>query len=273
MHRHRIPRILFSTLLLTVVCCGLLSAQDVNQMIPIASPPTRKIDPPSPTATLQDLEDGGDELRVEKAYLDAIDYYQAALKKQPTRHQASVICNKIGMAEVQMGHYDEAKHSFEKAAKLERTNANAINNIGSMYYQSKSYPRAIKYYRRALLLSPDTASFHANLGSAYMAHKNLEQADAEYLRALQLDPDVFEAHSTIGITALMKPEDRANYSYTLAKMYAKNGQFDRSLLYLRRAMEEGYKNIDHVYQDPEFAQLRKDQRFTALMAQPPVAIP
>lgn len=272
MHRHHIARVL-STLLLTSVCCCLLSAQDVNQTIPVTSPPTRRIEPPSPNATLQDLEDGGDTLRVEKAYLDAMDYYQAALKKQPTRHQASVIYNKIGMAEVQLGHYDEAKHSFEKAVKLEKANANAINNIGSMCYQNKKYARAIKYYKRALLLSPDTASFHANLGSAYLGHKNVNDADAEYLRALQLDPDIFESHSTIGITALMKPEDRANYSYTLAKMYAKNGQLDRSLLYLRRAMEEGYKNINHVYQDPEFAQLRKDQRFVALMAQPPVAIP
>ena len=270
---HHIPRILFSTLLLTFVCCGLLSAQDLNQTIPVTSPPTRRIEPPQPNATLQDLEDGGDELRVEKAYLDAIDYYQAALKKEPTRHQASVIHNKIGMAEVQLGHFDDAKRSFEKAAKIEKTNANAINNIGSMYYQNKRYSRAIKYYKRAIQLIPDMASFHANLGSAYLGHKRMEDADAEYLRALQLDPDVFETHSTIGITALMKPEDRANYSYTLAKMYAKDGQLDRSLLYLRRAMEEGYKNIDHVYQDPEFAQLRKDQRFVALMAQPPVAIP
>jgi hypothetical protein len=38
-------------------------------------------------------------------------------------------------------------------------------------------------------------------------------------------------------------------------------------------MEEGYKGISEVYQDSEFAQLRKDQRFVSLMAQPPLAIP
>jgi len=273
MHRHRFPRIFFPIFLATFVCCAVMLAQDINQTIPITSPPTRRIEPPPPNATLQDLEDGGDQLRTEKAYLDAMDYYQAALKKQPTRHQASVLYNKIGMAEVQLGHFDDAKQSFEKAVKTERTNANAVNNIGSMYYQAGKYSRAIKYYKRAIILIPEMASYHANLGSAYLGHKNPEEADAEYLKALQLDPDVFETHSTTGITALMKPQDRANFSYTMAKMYAKNGQFDRSLLYLRRAMEEGYKGINNVYQDPEFTQLRKDQRFIALMAQPPAAIP
>ena len=33
---------------------------------------------------------------------------------------------------------------------------------------------------------------------------------------------------------------------------------DRSLQYLRRAMEEGYKGIEDVYKDSEFAGLRKD---------------
>ena len=51
------------------------------------------------------------------------------------------------------------------------------------------------------------------------------------------------------------------------------GFSDRSLEYLRKAMEEGYKDIGNVYQDSEFAKLRKDDRFTALMAQPPPAIP
>jgi pentatricopeptide repeat protein len=58
----------------------------------------------------------------------------------------------------------------------------------------------------------------------------------------------------------------------IAKMYAKNGDMDRTLQYLRRAMEEGYKDIDNVYKDNEFATIRKDQRFAELMATKPVAI-
>ena len=37
-------------------------------------------------------------------------------------------------------------------------------------------------------------------------------------------------------------------------------------------MEEGYKNINKVYTDSEFASLRTDPRFTELMAQKPPAI-
>jgi len=261
--------------LLLFCCAGFATAfaQDMSQSIPVTPPPTRRIEPPSPTATPDDLEQQGDELRGEKAYLDAMDYYHAAIKKLKDPKKASVVWNKLGMAEVQLGHFEDAKHTFQKASKLDKTNANAMNNAGSMFYHEKKFAKAIKLYKRAILLSPDNASFHANLGSAYLAHKEPVKGDAEYLAALQLDPDVFESRSNVGITALMSPEDRAKFSFTLAKMYAKDGQLDRALLYLRRAMEEGYKDIDHVYSDDDFATLRKDQRFVALMAQPPPAIP
>jgi hypothetical protein len=68
------------------------------------------------------------------------------------------------------------------------------------------------------------------------------------------------------------PEDRAAFSFMVAKMYAQAGDFERSLEYLRKAMEEGYKNIGKVYTDAEFASLRTDPRFTDLMAQKPQAI-
>ena len=261
---------------LVIFCCACFAtvfAQDMTQTIPVTPPPTRRIEPPPQGASADDLEQQGDELRSEKAYLDAIDYYRAAIRvlKDDKRKQSTVF-NKLGMCEVQMGHYEEAKRTFEKAAKLDKANANAINNAGSMFYHEKKWGRAIKLYRRAIALAPDNAPYHANLGSAYLAHKEIERGDAEYQAALQLDPNVFESRSNVGVSALMTPEDRAKYSYTLAKMYAKDGQMDRALLYLRRAMEEGYKEINNVYQDQEFANLRKDERFVALMAQPPVAI-
>ena len=55
-------------------------------------------------------------------------------------------------------------------------------------------------------------------------------------------------------------------------MYAQAGDIDHSLEYLRKAMEEGYKDIKKVYTDSEFASLREDKRFSELMAQKPQPI-
>jgi hypothetical protein len=65
---------------------------------------------------------------------------------------------------------------------------------------------------------------------------------------------------------LPSPEDRARYDYTVAKLYAKMGLSEQSLEYLRKAMEAGYKDLKNVYKDVEFTQLRKNPRFTELMA-------
>jgi hypothetical protein len=72
---------------------------------------------------------------------------------------------------------------------------------------------------------------------------------------------------------MASPQDRAHYSYVLAKLYAKMGDSDHSLEYLRKAMEEGYKGVKDVYSDPEFATLRKDARFAELMKEKPPALP
>jgi pentatricopeptide repeat protein len=59
----------------------------------------------------------------------------------------------------------------------------------------------------------------------------------------------------------------------VARMYAKSGNLERALQYLRKAIEDGYKDLDSVYKDQEFATLRKDPRFSELMARKPTAIP
>jgi tetratricopeptide (TPR) repeat protein len=250
-------------------------AQDDNQTIPVTLPPTRRIEPPSANATPQDLDERGDTLRAEKAYLDAMDYYQAALRKVDRKDPfGASLYNKIGITQLLLTRFYDARKSFQKAVAIDHSYSEALNNLGVIFYHDKKYGRAIKYYKRALDIDPQNASYHGNLGSAYFSKKDVSDAISEYGKAMAIDPNIFERRSSMGIVLQMSsPEDRAHFSYLLAKMYAQMGQLDRSLLYLRRAMEEGYKGINEVYQDSEFAQLRKDQRFVSLMAQPPLAIP
>ena len=152
--------------------------------------------------------------------------------------------------------------------------ADACNNLGVIYYLEKKYGKAIKQYESAIKLRQDSGSFFSNLGAAYFSKKEFEKASLAYNQALQIDPEIFERTSHSGVQAQMSsPGDRAHYYYVLAKIYAKAGAADRSLLYLRRAMEEGYKGIEDVFKDNEFAGLRKDPRFTELMNARPVAIP
>ncbi len=232
--------------------------------------PGRRAEPPSPTASAAELEQRGDQLRADKAYLDALDYYTASLKKK----RSAGGYNKAGICELMLLHYGPAQNDFGRAIKLDRNFAEAYNNRGAVFYVQEKYGKAVKEYRKALKLREDSASFHANLGMAYLESKKYPEMSVEFVRALQLDPGIFEHRSQTGISAqISSPEDQARYNYFLAKVYAQTGDSDDALRCLRKALEDGYKGINEVYKDAEFTALRKDPRFIELMAQKPPAIP
>jgi tetratricopeptide (TPR) repeat protein len=235
-----------------------------------AEPQHLRFEPPPANASPAELENRGDELRVQKAYSDALDYYTAALRKQPS----AAALKKAGICELQLQHLSAARKYFEHAIKLDPADAEAHNNLGVVYFAQKKPKKAIGEYRKAIRLREDSAPFHANLGTAYMATKHFDKMTAEYSRALELDPEVFQDTSAGGVSLqLGAPADRARYNFLLAKLYAKMGRAEDSLRCLRRAMEDGYKEINGVYQDADLAALRKDPRFAALMAQRPQTLP
>ncbi len=235
----------------------------------------RRIPAPPTEATPAALEQRGDELRAEKAYLDARDYYAAALKKVPREDKDRVaeVQNKLGIAELQLEHLGDAKKAFQRAIKLNKLYPEAYNNLGATFYLENKPKKAIREYLKALQLNDQSGSFHANLGTAYLARKRYDKMAVEYGRAIQLDPGIFERTSGVGASLqLQTPEERARFDYALARIYARMGNAERSLHYLRQALEDGYRPISSIYKDAEFAALRKDPRFTALLASPPVAI-
>ena len=163
--------------------------------------------------------------------------------------------------------FGQARKSYERAAKLDKDFAQAINNMGTVFYAQKRFKKAAKMYRKALDLTPNSASIHSNLGTALFARKKFKQATQEYLIALQLDPEVFEHRNTVGTLLQERSvEDRARYHYFLAKAYAAAGIYDRALLYLRRSLEEGFgRKPDSIVSEKEFEQLRENPQFLNIL--------
>ncbi len=258
-------------LLVVIPFTAALAQVSHPEQVQISPPLIRAIDPPAPDATAADLEQQGDALHSEKLYLDALDYYRAALVKIPN---SAPVLNKMCRTELLMNRWKEARKSCERAIKANHEFAEAYGNLAVAYYGDKKYGSAIKQCNKAIAIDNTSAAFFNNLGAAYFAEKRFEPAVAAYQHALQLDPDVFARSSRGGIEAqLSGPDDRARFDYTVAKLYAKMGFSDQSLEYLKKAMEAGYKDLKNVYKDEEFAELRKNPRFTELMASKTPGIP
>lgn len=218
--------------------------------------------------SVTELEKAADEARSQKNYDLAITYLRAAVRED---RKNSVLYNKLGLAELKKEDYQSARADFEKAIKRNSRYADAVNNLGAVEYVRKNYSAAAKNFKKAVALEETRAVFHVNLGAAWFSQKKMEQAVAEYTRAIELDPAAFESNSKVGIAAqIATPEERAQYAYFLAKIYARRGDVENCLQCLRKAKEDGYPHLARVYRDEEFSQMRENPRLQELVP-PPIA--
>ncbi len=203
----------------------------------------------------------GDIMMARKLYKDAIDFYKRGANK------SAVMANKTGIAYHQMGDLKNAKKYYEKAIKLDRKYSEAYNNLATVDYAHKSYGSAVKNYQRALQLTPNSASIWSNLGTAYFGQKKYEAAINSYQYAMQLDPEVFDRRGSNGVLLQERSvEEKALYYYMLAKSYAKAGDVEHTLRYVRFALENGFKERDRFTEDPSFASLQENETFRELLA-------
>ena len=218
--------------------------------------------PPQQTIVTPELR--GDIFMAKKMYREAVEAY----KEAPP--DSAVALNKTGIAYHQMLNLPMAEKYYRLAIKANPHYPEAQNNLGTIYFAEKSYRRAIGQYKKALRISPTSASIWSNLGSGYFERKDYKNAFVSWQKALSLDPEVFENRSTQGVLISQQTvEERAKYHMFLARIYAKQGANDRALEYIRKALEEGYKERKKLADDPAFAQLKDLPEFKELLAMEP----
>jgi serine/threonine-protein kinase len=177
----------------------------------------------------------------------AIDYYEQALKKDPTFAIAYA-----GVADASLVMYHEKKDSFwsqkalAAAQQAERLNDNLPEvhfSLGSVYTASGKGAEAVSELKRALQLAPNSDDGYRGLGKAYLSLGQKDLAFQAYQRAVEINPYYWVNYNSMG------------------KAYFGLGEYDKALAAFRRMIELepnnsfGYLNAGAVY----FQQGKYDQ--------------
>ena len=202
-------------------------------------------------------EQMGDLYMVRKEYREAAELYKRLSDENPKN---PVYLNKLGIAMHQLTALTSALKYYQQAVKVDPLYADAHNNIGTIWYQRKRYGKAIREYQRAIKLRQDMAVLYSNLGYAYFGDKKYEESIASFRQALSIDPQFFDHGNSRSGSVLQdrSVDDRGRFYYMLAKSFAESGNIERCLVYLRKAKDEGYKELMAAKTDPAFSAVLKD---------------
>jgi tetratricopeptide (TPR) repeat protein len=210
-------------------------------------------------ASLTSVEERADVLMARQEYQAAISAYDLIPEK------SAAIWNKTGIAYQHMCAFKEAKADYERALKLRRSYADALNNLGTIFLEQKDFHAAEKLFKKAIRSDPNKASFSKNLGTTYFAEGKIQQGAVAYRAAFSLDPDIFERMSTQSIEEPSSTVERAGLYYCMAELFARAGLKDRAIDFLRKSLSEGFNDRKRLLEDNDFAQLRATPAFSQLM--------
>jgi tetratricopeptide (TPR) repeat protein len=240
---------------------------------PRLGPAHQQQQPPADSAVIVVRPELTDE-QMADLYMVRKDYREATLvyKKLADQNPRNpVYLNKLGIALHQQAALTMALKYYERASKVDPSYADAQNNIGTIWYQRKRYGKAIKAYQKAIGIRNDMAVLYSNLAYAYFGDKKYEQAIGSFRQALALDPQLFEHNNSRNGSLLQDRSvgDRGRFYYLLAKSFAEAGNLERCLIYLRKAKDEGYKELNAAKTDPAFSAVLKDPAIQAVFATKP----
>jgi tetratricopeptide (TPR) repeat protein len=200
----------------------------------------------------------------EKRFDAAIQSFSDLSKADPKN---AYYLNMIGIAYLDLNKDEQARKYFIRATKADKKYSSAINNLGMIYYRQKDFKRAIREYQKAAAIDPDLAGSHANLGFAYYNSNKFPEAAAEFLRALEIDPAIFERNDKAGSVVQDRTvNNHGLFFFTMAKVYAQRNDGPHCAEYLRKSLDEGYKDLAKVSTDPAFKEVINDPDVQAVLA-------
>lgn len=198
--------------------------------------------------------------------------------------------NSQGAAFYMMGQFERSAQAYREVVAREPS-ASAWSNIGTAYFFSGQFADAAVAYREAIALTPENPVLWGNLGDAleemdegqpeaHLAYRKAADLASELLPASPEDGELLtnlahynarlgddERASQYLARALFAAPNDVYAHYYAALVHLEAGRRQQALEEISRSVELGYP-IVLLAPDPQFAALRRDVSFRALIGEP-----
>jgi tetratricopeptide (TPR) repeat protein len=159
------------------------------------------------------------------------------------------------------GDLEGARAAFERAAALEPTMAEALNNLALVLGKLGLDDEAMKVLDRAVAISPDLAAARSNLGSLMSRYSALDEAEAMLRQAVKLDPTSVDARNNCGAVLMRQrrfAEAEAEFRQVLAKVPGQpSAELNLGLLKLTEGrLDEGWPYYESRWKMPVLKEKR-----------------
>ena len=181
--------------------------------------------------------------------------------------------NSLGGAYFQFGDNDRALKAFQKVAELAPKNKEGWTNIGTVDYALGKWNEAVEAFKKALDLNP-SAELYSNLGTSYFFEERYDEARANFEKAVEMSPQraifvgnladcyrwlsqkdkaaaTYDRAISLSLQALRTNPRDVDALSELGQFYAKKGDTEKGLDFIRRARELNPGNVDFIYRETQ----------------------
>jgi len=193
-----------------------------------------------------------------------------------------------GIAETLRKDFAAAQEEFEIAIRLNPDLYDALYFYGRSFFAQGNMQRAAEFFAKAARVNPGDYQARANLGGCLKALGRLDEARRAYEEswraaelAIEADPknsralylgagsligtgDVHRGMEWLSRAIAVAPEETGTL-YNVACSYSILGEKEKAIEILESAVRNGFGHKEWIENDPDFARLRGEPRFVALI--------
>jgi tetratricopeptide (TPR) repeat protein len=197
-------------------------------------------------------------LRIEKAeYREARADLDNAISLNPKSDKAY---NLRGIASLNLNDSRAAEADFQEAVRLNPSYVEAYSNLGAVYFLDHKLQGSEEMYKKALSLNPDSTATNYSLGTLLIFQGRIEEGTRYLAHGIELDPNYLETHKIFTAEFTSSQADVAELYLTFARLYASKGDADRTLEFLHKAKEAGFRDWARIAGEKEFESVLADPR-------------